>query len=333
MSAKPKIAFYWCASCGGCEETVVDLAEEIIGVLEAVEFVFWPCAMDFKRADVEALPDRSIAATFLNGAIRSDEQAEMAHLLRRKSRCLVAYGACAQLGGIPALANLFSREELLRGVYEESPTTCNETGIRPQPESGTNGHRLTLPSLRNLVRALDQVTPVDYYVPGCPPSPKLTQAAVAAILSENPPPSGSVLAPELALCDQCPRKSTKPLDHAFKEFRRPHLVQLDPDQCFLAQGIVCLGPATRSGCESACICGGMPCSGCFGPTPRVRDQGAKILSALSASVSAQDPNEIATVLAGIPDPAGTFYRYGLAKSTLRRKVNLCDAGPNLPADA
>ena len=80
---------------------MVDLAEDILGVVEAVDIVLWPCAMDFKKADVEAMPDKSIVATLLNGAIRTSEQEEMAHLLRRKSQYLIAYGACAQLGGIP----------------------------------------------------------------------------------------------------------------------------------------------------------------------------------------------------------------------------------------
>ena len=49
---KPKIAFYWCASCGGCEEAVVDVAEQILDVVAAAEIVFWPVALDFKRSDV-----------------------------------------------------------------------------------------------------------------------------------------------------------------------------------------------------------------------------------------------------------------------------------------
>ena len=94
-SSKPKIAFYWCASCGGCEETVVDLAEDILGVVAAVDIVLWPVAMDFKYKSIEAMPDKSITATLLNGAIRSTEQEEMARLLRRKSQFLIAYGSCA----------------------------------------------------------------------------------------------------------------------------------------------------------------------------------------------------------------------------------------------
>ena len=319
---KPKVAFYWCASCGGCEEAVVDLAEDLLGVVEAVEIVLWPCAMDFKRADLEKMPDQSIVATLLNGAIRSSEQEEMARLLRRKSQCLIAYGACAQLGGIPGLANQFPREQILRYVYEEAPTVANPSRSRPSQEFKNNGHTLAFPELRNMVRALDQVVEVDYYIPGCPPTPKITKAALAAVLAGNLPAKGSVLAPDTALCDQCPRKATKPTDLSFTEFKRPHLVRMDPDKCFLAQGVVCMGPATRAGCEAACTCGGMPCSGCFGLTSRVRDQGLKMLSCLSANVAAKDEKEIGEVLNGIPDPIGTFYRYGLPKSLLRRKIDL-----------
>jgi F420-non-reducing hydrogenase small subunit len=318
--AKPKVAFYWCASCGGCEEAVVDLAEGILGVVEAVDIVYWPVAMDFKKKDIEAMPDKSIAATLLNGAIRTSEQEEMAHLLRRKSQYLIAYGACATSGGIPSLANQFSREELLKFVYEDGPSTANERGTRPLPVFSDNGHQLTLPELRDVVRSLDQVVEVDYYIPGCPPTPKLTQAAVGALLAGNLPPKGSVLAPDIALCDECPRKASKPTDLSFTEFKRPHQKLLDPEKCFLAQGIVCMGPATRGGCESLCIGGNMPCSGCFGPTSRVKDQGAKILSSLAANLAVREESEIQQVLGGIPDPVGTFYRYGLAKSMLRRKV-------------
>ena len=83
MTDKPKVAFYWCASCGGCEEAVVDLAEKVLDVVAAVDIVFWPVALDFKRKDVEAMADGSLAAAFINGAIRSTEQEEMVHLLRR----------------------------------------------------------------------------------------------------------------------------------------------------------------------------------------------------------------------------------------------------------
>ncbi len=322
MSDKPKIGIYWCASCGGCEEAVVDLAEDILGLLEKVEILFWPVALDFKKSDVAAMPDGHLAVTLLNGAIRTSEQEEMARLLRRKSQLLIAYGACAQMGGIPALANQFSREEILRWVYEEAPTVQREGARRPMQEFKEQGRTVNLPELRNQVRALDQVVEVDYYIPGCPPTPSMTQSAIGAILAGKLPPKGSVLAPDMALCGECPRKASKPTDVAFTEFKRPHQVLLDPAVCFLAQGVVCMGPATRGGCAAQCTLGNMPCTGCFGPTSRVRDQGAKMLSSLCSNVASKEEAEIDRILEGVPDPVGTFYRYGLAKSLLRGKASL-----------
>jgi F420-non-reducing hydrogenase small subunit len=174
--------------------------------------------------------------------------------------------------------------------------------------------------LREVVRSLDQFIDVDYYLPGCAPTPKLINEAVGALLAGKLPAKGTVLAPDIALCDECPRKPSKPATWAFKEFKRPHQVQIDPELCMLAQGLICMGPATRGGCEAMCTKGNMPCTGCFGPTSRVKDQGAKILSSITSNIDPKEEDEIDEVLEGIPDPVGTFYRYGLAKSMMRRKL-------------
>jgi F420-non-reducing hydrogenase small subunit len=318
-AAKPKIAFYWCASCGGCEEAVVDLAEKILDVVAAVDIVFWPVALDFKKKDVEAMEDGSIVATFINGAIRTTEQEEMAHLLRRKSQVLLAFGSCSHLGGIPGLANLYTRDAIMARSYLQTPSTENPDGILPQTSYSNNGHHLELPGFYETVRTLDQVVDVDYYVPGCAPTPKIIGAAVETLLSGELPPKGTVLAPDVALCEECPRKESKPEDLALVELKRPHEVLIDQDTCLLAQGVLCMGPATRGGCEAQCIGGNMPCTGCFGPTSRVRDYGGKILSSIAAVVDSTDEADIERILDGIPDPVGTFYRYSLPKSLLRRK--------------
>ncbi len=320
MPDKPKVAFYWCASCGGCEESVVDLAEDILFVVDKVDILFWPVALDFKKSDVEAMADKSLVATFINGAVRTSEQGEMVRLLRRKSQLIVAYGACAHLGGIPGLANQFPREQILRYVYTEAPSVVNEEGTRPMQTWPHNGAALHLPEFHQRVRSLDQVIDVDYYLPGCAPTPRLLKEAVIALLSGQLPPKGTVLAPDVALCDECPRKNSKPTDIAYDRFVRPHQVQLDPEQCFLAQGVVCMGPSTRGGCEALCVKGRMPCTGCFGPTSRARDQGAKMLSSLASAMTATSESDIDRTLDGIPDPVGTFYRYGLPASLLRGRV-------------
>jgi F420-non-reducing hydrogenase small subunit len=317
--SKPKVAFYWCASCGGCEEAVVDLNEKILDVAAAVDIVLWPVALDFKRKDVEAMPDGSIAAAFINGAIRNTEQEEMAHLLRRKAQLVIAFGACSQLGGIPGLANLSDRAGIFRTVYQETASTVNPDGVIPLTACQDNGRTVTLPGFYNTVRTLEQVIAVDYSVPGCPPTPELLAGAVQALLSGNLPPKGTVLAPDHALCEDCRRKDSRPEKLTVKEWKRPHQVLADPEKCFLAQGLLCMGPATRSGCGSRCEHGNMPCTGCFGPTSRVRDFGGKALSGFASIVDSNEEDEIARILEFIPDPVGTLYRYSLPASPLRRK--------------
>ena len=308
---KPKVAFYWCAACGGCEEAVVDLDEALLDVVSAVEIVFWPVALDFKVKDLQAMPDGSILASFINGAIRNSDQREMVELLRAKSRVVVAFGACAQMGGIPGLANLSDAKSIFAEVYPD--------GVTPQRLHRENGYALTLPEFFEDVAALHAAIDVDYYVPGCPPTPNIIGDAVHALLGAELPPKGAVLAPDKALCEQCPRKDTRPEKLLLKEFKRPHQVLPDQQTCLLAQGLVCLGPATRAGCEARCIQGNMPCTGCFGPTSRVRDFGAKALSATASVLDLAEESAIAQAWNALPDPVGTFYRYSLPSSLLGRR--------------
>ena len=138
-------------------------------------------------------------------------------------------------------------------------------------------------------------------------------------MGQELPPKGTVIAPDHALCDECPRKDSKPDNVAITEFKRPQQILIDEQKCLLAQGVMCMGPATRAGCEALCINGNMPCTGCCGPTSRVHDQGAKILSSLAILVDAKEDDAICSIEASIPDPVGSFYRYSLPASFLRKK--------------
>ncbi len=319
MSEKPKVAFYWCSSCGGCEESIVDLAEDILKVVEAVDIVFWPVALDFKKKDVEAMEDGSIAVTFINGAVRLSEQEEMVKLLRKKSGLIVAHGSCSHLGGIPGLGNFWNKETIFNRAYHTTPSTDNPDGTVPQEKVEVDGKELFLPSFYDTVYALDQVIDVDYYLPGCAPPKDLILNAVQAILEGKLPPKGAVLSPNKSLCEDCERNDSKPDKLTIKEIKRPWEVMLDPETCFLAQGVICMGPATRTGCGERCIEANMPCRGCFGPTDQVFDQGAKFLSALASILDTDDEKEIEKIVDTIVDPAGSFYRFSLPHSILRRR--------------
>jgi len=322
--AKPKVAFYWCASCGGCEEAVVDLNEDILKVADAVDIVLWPVALDFKRKDIEALGDGEIAVSFINGAVRTEEQEEMVKLLRAKSALVIAFGACAHLGGIPGLGNFWTRDTIFQRVYKEVPTVDNPEGVIPQEKMKVDVGELTLPEFYDTVKTLAQTISVDYYLPGCPPPPDLIMKAVTAILKGELPEKGAVLAPDKALCDTCPRVKTKPEKLSIAEIKRLWQIKIDPEKCFLEQGLICLGPATRSGCGETCIKANQPCRGCFGPVDRVVDQGAKGLSMIASILGLEGEEkmtegEVKRLVDGLVDPAGTFYRFSLAASLLRRR--------------
>ena len=318
---KLKFGFYWAASCGGCEIAVLDIDEKILDVLEIAEVVFWPVAMDVKYKDVEAMPDGFMDVCFFNGAVRTEEQEHLAKLLRRKAKALVAFGSCAHMGGIPGLANVADRKEVFERAYLQSPSTVNKANLVPQTKVEAKEGILMLPEFYDTVMALDQVVDVDYYLPGCPPAPSLIVEAVQAVASGNLPPKGAVLSPEKSVCDECPRVRE---EKKISEIRRIIDFEPDPEKCLLEQGIVCMGPATRGGCEARCLNANMPCTGCGGPCPEAIEQGSAMISALSTILGLAeekdegfDPNAL---VAQLKDPVGTFYKYGLPIAIINRRV-------------
>jgi F420-non-reducing hydrogenase small subunit len=320
---KLKVAFYWAASCGGCEIAVLDINEKILDVLQIADIVFWPVAMDIKYKDVEAMPDKYIDICFFNGSVRNEEQEHMAKLLRQKAKTLVAFGSCAHEGCIPGLANLHDREEVFEKVYLKSDCVDNPSGVVPQTKFEAKEGVLKLPQFYDTVKTLGQTVDVDYYLPGCPPPVKLIAAAVDAIAKGELPPKGSVLAPLKSVCDECPKKKeNKKISRIYRVYEKIP----DPDKCLLEQGIICMGPATRSGCGAQCLNVDMPCTGCGGPCPNSPEQGSAMISALASILGLEEEKEkysdkdVEELMGQVKDPIGTFYMYSLPSSILGRKV-------------
>jgi F420-non-reducing hydrogenase small subunit len=317
---KLKLAVYWGSACGGCCVSVLDTHEKLLDIVAAADPVFWPIALDTKYKDIENLPDQSIDITLYNGAVRNSENEHIARLLRQKSRILVAYGSCAYMGGIPGLANFFSKEEILRRIYEESESTVNAEKVRPVPEFTVPEGVIEIPEFFNDVYPLNRIVDVDYYIPGCPPqSERLLEVFSAVVTGIGLPPKGSVVgANEKTNCDECKRKKSD--QKSIKRFFRPWEIQDDKETCFLEQGVICMGPATRGGCGVRCVEGNSPCRGCYGPPPNAADPGAKMISAIGTMIDANKPEEIDEIIETIVDPAGLFYRFSLPGSILGRKV-------------
>jgi F420-non-reducing hydrogenase small subunit len=322
---KGKLALYWAASCGGCEIAVLGIDTHILDVAEHFDIVIWPCATDGKVRDIEQMADGEIDVCLFNGGIRTSEQEYMAQLLRRKSKVLVAFGSCASEGCIPGLGNLHSRQAIFDNSYQETASTENPDQIRPQTKTEMPEGTLHLPVFYDTLRTLDQTVAVDYYLPGCPPEADRIWEAIVAILENKLPAPGSVIGTDTTVCEECPRTRT---EKKIKAFKRTWQIKPDPEICLLEQGLICCGIATRAGCGALCPEVNSPCIGCYGANNDVQDFGARMMSGLASVIDSDDPEEIDRIITeGIPDPVGSFYRFSLAASLLRRS-NLDRNGGN-----
>jgi F420-non-reducing hydrogenase small subunit len=313
---KLQIALYWGAACGGCDVAVLDTNEFILDIAAAADIRLWPIAVDGKYADVEAMAEGELDLTFISGAVRNSENEHVAKLLRSRSKLLVAFGACAHMGGIPGLANLTTREQILTTAYLTSSSIEPGNRTVPLPETVVDDSTLQIPAFYKRVYKLADIVDVDYFMPGCPPAPDQVKKVILAVVRGELPPVKSVLgASERTVCDDCRRTKE---EKKIKSFQRPFQVMQDSNLCLMEQGILCMGSATRSGCGVRCPGSNQGCRGCYGPAPGVRDQGTKFLSAVSSIIDSKDPAEIEAILGQLPDFVGYAYRFGMPASILQR---------------
>ena len=333
---KLKLAIYWAAGCGGCDVSLLDTDERILTIGDMADIVMWPIAADGKEHDIAAMKDKEITISIINGAVRNTENEHMVKLLRKKSLLVVSYGTCACFGGSPALANLVpgGKKEILDYVYTKCPSMIDfqnkqKSPVLPQTSVKTKDGVITLPELYDVVKSLDQVIDIDYFIPGCPPTQESIRQLLAAVAAfaykgEALPPKGTMVGvTDKTLCDECPRK---------KEMRRitkivePHEIDVDPELCLMDQGILCLGPATVGGCGAKCTRAASPCRGCYGPTKVVTEMGSSIFTAIASlfPVLDKDPicgeDDIIEIMSSIKDPLGYFYAFSMSKSLIKRSV-------------
>jgi len=288
--------------------------------------------LDTKRRDIEALDDAAIYLTLFNGALRTQENLEMALLLRQKSQVLVAFGACAASGGIPALANQHGLQDVLDTVYRTAPGLDIANQTMPCTSTQVACGVLTLPAFLPRVQALHEAVAVDYTVPGCPPEPLQIIAVIRHVVQMLSgaalPPAGALLGcGQRAVCDECPRERRGVL--APRLVRNFESIPQD-GWCLAEQGFACMGASTRNGCGALCPAVNMPCTGCYGALDRHADPGAAALTALAAVI---DPSytsgmdeatwhkNMQTALSGVADPLGTFYRYSLSDSVVAGRTD------------
>ena len=276
-----KVASEWLNSCSGCEISIVDMGERLLDILKVAEFVHLPALMDHKyfgqlgNGKHLEIPEADVG--IISGGIRNEEHLEVAGEMRKKCNIIIALGTCATHGGIPALCNSYTTDEIFQRYYStestDKPDKCPSESI---------------PSMLDACYALDEKIKVDIYLPGCPPHSDHIFKALTALVEGTPP-----VLPDKSVCDTCPtlRKGKGELKQMRRFLQPPQYSSpdepLDKMRCLLEQGLLCMGPVTRAGCGGdnitpRCISARVPCRGCYGP---VRQDGNQLLDMLNALAS------------------------------------------------
>jgi len=206
---RPKTAFFDLSCCEGCQLQFINTGELLLDVVDLVDLVEFREAMSEKWSGTYDL-------AFVEGSVTDEHVADRLRKIRERTKTLVAFGSCAAIGGVNGAKNVLDMEEAGRSVYGE--------GWRFFPSGRT--------------RALHQVVPVEYVIPGCPVYIPELVTVLKSILRGLP-----YAVPDVAVCNEC---------------------RMNENVCTFDRGVVCLGPVTRAGCDSWCTSNGNICYGCRG---------------------------------------------------------------------
>lgn len=168
-NGKIRIATTSLAGCFGCHMSILDIDERIIDLVELVEFDRSPIT------DIKEVGECDVG--LIEGAIANSENVEVLREFRKHCKILVAVGACALNGGIPAIRNHYTLEECLHESYIDG-MGLDKPLIPDDPE---------LPMILNKVHPIQDVVKVDYMLPGCPPTADIIWDALTALIEGREP--------------------------------------------------------------------------------------------------------------------------------------------------
>jgi NAD-reducing hydrogenase small subunit len=149
---KLRVATTSLAGCFGCHMSFLDIDERILKLLDLVEFDRSPLT-DIKHCGPCDLG-------IIEGGLCNAENVHVLREFRKNCKIILALGACAINGGLPAQRNHLDLRDVLEEVYL-TDAGVSHGGIPNDPE---------LPLPLNKVHPIHEVVHVDYFLPGCPPS-------------------------------------------------------------------------------------------------------------------------------------------------------------------
>jgi len=164
--AKARFATVWLGGCSGCHMSFLDMDEWLFELAELVDIVHTPIA------DIKEFP-AGVDITLVEGAVANEDNVELAEIVRANSKVVAAFGDCAVSTNVTGMRNpLGDPQAILERVYVEAP---DRDGVIPDAEG-------IVPPLLPKVLPLHKVIPVDFYMPGCPPSAAEIQRALETLI-------------------------------------------------------------------------------------------------------------------------------------------------------
>jgi NAD-reducing hydrogenase small subunit len=169
-----KVATVWLGGCAGCHMSFLDLDEFLIDLAGKIELVYSPVV------DLKAYPN-NVDVCLIEGAVCNEDNLEILHKIRSRTKVLVAFGDCAVTGNVPAIRNqlgLGNDENVLQCAYIDNAQ--NNPGL---PKYGDG----IVPALLKRVMPVYEVVHIEYFLPGCPPPADRIKAFMAQVLSGQVP--------------------------------------------------------------------------------------------------------------------------------------------------
>jgi F420-non-reducing hydrogenase small subunit len=288
-----KLSTEWLSGCGGCHVGIVDLHDKIMKVFEEVDIEHCPVL-----TDVKDYPHVNVA--LVEGAVRTGHDKEMLIKIRESADLLIAFGTCAVFGGLSGIGWLHEKEDIFSTVYGEGPSTLD--GKAPQ----------NAPMMEHSVYPIDEIVPVDLYLPGCPPHPSFIFEALNALLQGKQPRMT-----HRTVCANCTRKIIKRNQDKIKRINEGIA---EEEVCFLSQGYICLGSVTLDRCLSPCPQKGVICTGCNGPSINILlEPNRDIRTELAQRMHLLTGLSEEMIAAEIEKFAKTHYSYAFASPLLYQK--------------
>jgi len=173
MDKKPVIAILSLTCCEGCQVSIFDLGERFLEFLTKVNIG------DFKMA--EELPDvKHYDIAIVEGTPITKEQLRRLKVVRKKSKTLIALGACACVGGPQEIKDYRGdKNRMIRQIY---------------------------PNIRGIdnpnIKSVKELVKVDLEIPGCPINKEEFFRMINELLAGKKPEIE-----QKPVCEECVRKN------------------------------------------------------------------------------------------------------------------------------